>query len=273
MNKIRIISNKKISAIYFALLLNGYDYFHFEKNEELIIKLNSFVNCNLVDDFFANARQKTCETYPYWPRVALLETASFFIDNNNKFDFENTYKKINSFTNISESERNDDFWKWIKLFPKEIAYILNSKEFNDYYLWERDYISSLNCKYDNELKKIAYIINKCISVYNLNINSVEIIINPIKCAYSADYHIIDNKFVFSSGQFSFDSIIHEILHLVVHPHMKEIICDLNEINLESFAIDESYFIDESEQGKLNTLEEFIVRCLTSDVLDDYYPEE
>lgn len=76
-----IKNNSMISAIYYALLQSGYNFYSVERDAKVVNKLQSFIlsgNCEYA--FFSEVKQNSCEVYPYWPRAAMLETATFFID-------------------------------------------------------------------------------------------------------------------------------------------------------------------------------------------------
>lgn len=69
-----------ISAIYFALLQNGYDFYAIERDLLTVNRLDSFASSDRgAYPFFSEVRQNTCAVYPYWPRAALLETAAFYL--------------------------------------------------------------------------------------------------------------------------------------------------------------------------------------------------
>lgn len=80
MEKIAITNNPVISAIYFALLQCGYDYYALERNEEHIRAVEALCQSAVLPPFFSEVKQSTCEVYPYWPRAAMLETASFYLN-------------------------------------------------------------------------------------------------------------------------------------------------------------------------------------------------
>ncbi|RKJ17969.1 hypothetical protein D7X48_20165 [bacterium D16-50] len=70
-----------ISAVYFSLLQCKYDFYPIEREAVLKDKLRSFIVSDCGEyDFFFDVKQNTCEVYPYWPRAAMLETATFYID-------------------------------------------------------------------------------------------------------------------------------------------------------------------------------------------------
>lgn len=73
-----ITNISEISAIYFALLQFGYNFFSVERETDHVHTIQKFVTHTKLPNFFSDVKQNTCEVYPYWPRAAILETATFF---------------------------------------------------------------------------------------------------------------------------------------------------------------------------------------------------
>lgn len=219
-------------------------------------------------------KQNTCEVYPYWPRAAMLETATFYIDLlQEQFSDFNAYKNsIMSASNISDIERNQLFWDWIRELPHALKSVMQSNSFNRYLQWENNWVAEQNQNHKKELKKIEDIISLCKDKMNSPIQNIQIVLNPIKCVYSADYHLIDNNFIFCSGALSEESVIHELIHHIVHPIVedrKDLILCCNYTNLK---IDSSYYLNNDEAGILNAFEEYIVRVLTDAIVSGNVPE-
>lgn len=276
MNRGIVISNvPEISAIYFALLQCGYEYYSIEREQKHVAQIQRFMGCGSATSFFFNVKQGSCEVYPYWPRAFMLETACFFLRSGHTdfSDFENFQKCIMGADNISKSEKDEVFWKWIKSFPTAVDKVLSDKSFQNYLEWENHWLSAQNDKYRKQLQEITQFVDICIHQYHSPVTQLKIVLNPIKCVYAADYHIYHNCFVFSSGRFQLESIIHEFLHHVVHPFVllkKDIIIAQNVNNLD---IDDSYYLLGDNIGKLNAFEEYTVRNLTEDILKGKYPDD
>ena len=150
-----------ISAVYFSLLQCKYDFYPIEREAVLKDKLRSFIASDCGEyDFFFDVKQNTCEVYPYWPRAAMLETATFYIDlHQERFVDFNAYKNsIMSAKNISDIEKNQLFWEWIIKFPKALKLVLQSDRFSSYLKWESDWIVEQNQKYKKELRKMGEIL-------------------------------------------------------------------------------------------------------------------
>lgn len=272
--QITIANIPEISAIYFALLQCGYDYYHIERDSEHNDAIRGFAGCGAVPDFFSAVKQNTCKVYPYWPRAAMLENASFYIqpDYTQFKDYDIFRERIMSADNISDVERNASFWKWLLGFPAALGAVLCSDGFYRYMKWENEWITEQNVKYENELRLIQECLNVCMSKYDSPVQDIQILLNPIKCVYSADYYLIGNSFIFSSGAFRADSVIHEFLHHVVHP---VVIAQKGMVLQRKTAypgIDASYYLSGDDAGHLNAFEEYAVRELTRDVLTENFPD-
>lgn len=210
-----IKNNSMISAIYYALLQSGYNFYSVERDAKVVNKLQSFIlsgNCEYA--FFSEVKQNRCEVYPYWPRAAMLETATFFIDLSQArfINFDNYKNIIFSAKNISDTERNQAFWNWISQFPSALQQVIQSDCFRRYLEWEKRWIAAQNQSCKNELRKISNILDVCKKKFGSPFLSIQIVINPVKCVYSSDYHNINGDLTICLGEFREDSIIHEFIH-------------------------------------------------------------
>lgn len=260
-----------ISAIYFGLLNSGYDFYHLERDEQHTASVHHFSTAMKPLSFFRQARQNTCEAYPYWPRAALMETAAFHLTSDcadwNSRDA--LYKHVMNAGNISDVERDAAFWSWLDQFPEALKQVMDSPHFVYYLQWERDWIAEQNSRYANELQQIADLLHRSVDKYHSPVKNMQIVLNPIKCVYSADYHLVDDRFIFSSGRFQMASIVHEFLHHVVHPvvamHRQEILSNPKEYP----GIDRSYYA----AGQANAFEEYMVRQLTENAMNGHMPND
>ncbi len=274
-NHIMITQFPKISAIYYGLLQSGYDYYSMERGPEHIDLLQSYVEKSFFPSFFSGARQSTCEVYPYWPRAFIMETASFYLNEDNTCycDFGKFHHGIMSAGNITEKQRDDSLWHWISDFPTALAAVLSNHSFSKYMEWEKKWITEQNDVYRKELGLIKRCLDFCIHQWQSPVQRIQVCVNPIKCVYSADYFLFDTCFIFSSGAFRTDSIIHEFLHSVVHPvveQQKEMILKWKPIDKQ---IDDSYYLSGNNAGIINAFEETVVRLLTKEVMNNEYPKD
>lgn len=270
------ISNiPEISAIYFALLQHGYDYYAIEQSIEHGNAIRGFIGTDVVPSFFSLVRQSTCEVYPYWPRAAMLESAVFYLlpDHSQFRDYNAFREHILSAHNIADHERDCLFWSWVEEFPASLSKVLESDGFQRYLEWENKWIASQNALYEAELRQIQKCIEVCVSKYGSPVDAIEIVMNPIKCVYSSDYHMDGNCFVFSSGAFREESVIHEFLHHVLHPVVMELEKEILANRRRYADIDVSYYLSGDNAGQLNAFEEYAVRRLTGVVMDEHYPDE
>lgn len=270
-----ITSIPEISAIYYALLQSGYEFHALARDAALVEKIQGFRTGAGADrfPFFSAARQPTCEVYPFWPRAALLEYASFFLDpQRTRFqNFAALHENIMRDPHVSDGERNRGFWAWLKGFPPALRRVLASDRFQAYLLWEKEWTQQLSELHAEELKIIQTTLTAYIAKYSSPIREIQIVINPIKCVYSADYHLIGERFIFSSGAFSAESIIHEFLHPLVHPLLQSYSEEILRSPRPLPEIDASYYLDGGRAGRMNAFEEFLVRRLTRAILDAAQP--
>lgn len=274
-NSLLITQIQKISAIYCGLFQSGYNYFSIERSHEHIALLYDFIGESSSAAFFSEASQNTCDVYSYWPRAYIMEAASFYLDDNNMTfrDFGTFHRKIMSAGNISEKERDGALWNWISKFPKALSDILSGELFSRYMEWEKKWIAEQNNIHKQELELIERCLDCCVNKWKSPVQSIQICINPIKCVYSSDYHLVDSCFIFSSGAFRKESIIHEFLHHVVHPaveQQKEAILMRRPMNK---YLDDSYYLSGDDAGIINGFEETVVRLLTEKVMNRVYPKD
>ena len=265
----------KISAIYYGLLQSGYEFYTYGRSTDHIKKLQTHCKPNRSSAFFSQARQNTCDVYPYWPRASIMETATFFLNDSisDYKDFRVFRQKIMTASNISEKERNDSLWNWLAGFPQELNSVLSDDSFSEYLEWERKWISEQKVIYRDELHMIQNCLEACFDRYHSPVHTIQICINPIKCVYSSDYHLLGDCFVFSSGVLRVDSIIHEFLHHIVHPFVeqqKALVLEYKPINHQ---IDQSYYHSDNNAGLINAFEETVVRSLTEEIMNCRYPKD
>ena len=262
----KISTNEAISAIYYALWQCGYEYAHIERDGAHMDALAAF-STGQAHPFFKGVRQSTCEVYPYWPRAALLETASFYVTQGKFNDFEELRCKIMSMPNVADNERNEQFWGWLANFPQALQIVMNSEGFRQYLAWEYAWCDQLCLQRREDLERIQRCIDVCQARYASPVRDVQLLISPIKCVYSADYHLVGETFVFSSGRLAAASVIHEFLHHVVHPAVLRCAEVIPERTYP--GLDASYYT----AGKVNAFEEYAVRCLTDLAMADALPKD
>jgi len=264
----RISTNEAVAAIYYALWQCGYEYARLERDAAHITELTRFAG-DTPHPFFSKARQNTCEVYALWPRAALLETATFHVDRENVcfVDWDGLRKKIMAMPNVTDEERDDTFWVWLADFPTALQDVLKKPGFKRYMTWAAEWVQMQNQLHERELAQIEQCLAVCRERYASPLKAVQLLIDPIKCVYSADYHITGEVFVFSSGRFQMESVIHEYLHHVVHPAVKR---HAGRIPVRDYPeLDGSYYA----AGPLYAFEEHVVRGLTRLAVADELPQD
>ncbi len=272
--QVELVSDLRISAIYYALLQTGYDFYAMEKEADVVQTLRGFAGQGAGRfPFFEAARQTTCQEYPYWPRAFLLEAASFHLkeDCSGFRDLNALRRKILSAGNLSPEERGQALWDWLREFPLALMRVRADTGFQQYWVWEAQWLAGERGRRQEQLEGIQRCLEQCARRYQPPVQAVKIILNPIKCAYSSDYHWIDGCFYFSSGALRGESVIHEFLHPVVHPAVERNQDALLRRERPLPGIDDSYYLDRSGAGWLNACEEYCVRALTQEVMAQNYP--
>ena len=274
MERINIRNDAEISAIYFALLHCGYEFYAVEKDAALVAKLEQFraAGCDFDTVFFARIRQSMCEPYPFWPRAALLETATFYMREGAEFaDFTAYRERVMAAANLQEIERNQDFWTWIDDAPTALQSVTESDAFREYSAWEFAWVAEQRIAHRDELRDVQRIVEHCVNAYASPVRSVEAVLCPIKCAYSADHHFGGIIFTCISARFDREHIVHELLHHVVHPIVSASRDAILRRETHFDDLDASYYLDGSDDGRLNAFEEAMVRRLTERALGGELP--
>lgn len=204
----------------------------------------------------------------------MLDAATFFIDlSQTRFINFDYYKNIIcSAKNISDIERNQVFWNWVLLFPSALQQVMQSECFRCYIEWENKWIAAQNLSCKHKLKRISNILDICAEKFGSPFQRVEIVINPVKCVYSSDYHYINGDLTICLGQLREDSIIHEFTHHIIHPAIENRKDEILHCSLERLDVDISYFFDGSDDGKLNAFEEYMLHQFTDKIVSGYIPK-
>lgn len=262
----KIVQIPSISAIYYALLQNGYEFFSLERDPSFCDTIQGYIGTDPVPAFFSEVKQNTCGVYPYWPRAYILETATFYMrkDLDSFSDYHSFQRHILSAANISPDEKGALLWSWITGFPGALKEIIHRPDFCRYLKWEKEWVSEQNSRYRSELRLLDNLLTDCRTICHPSCQNIRIALCPIKCVAASDHHIFHGSFIFTSGDMRSDSIIHEFMHTVIHPMMKQgftVPCR----NLYP-DMDESYYLDKSEDGYRNAFEEYAVRTLTDKIM-------
>ena len=274
-NNIQISNITEISAIYFALLQCGYQFHTIGRSQKHISCIDRFLRKDSTFQFFEGAKQNTCEVYPYWPRASILETASFYLqpDHSRFKDYMAFYNKIMDACNIADFERDQKLWDWIEGFPAALSNVLTSSMFQCYLEWEKKWLREQNIRYGDDLRLIKKHLDLCVAKYCSPVQDIRIVINPIKCVYSSDYHFVGNCLIVSSGVFKVDSVIHEFFHHVVHLIVMKFANVVVENKRIYPGVDKSYYLSGNDAGQLNAFEEYAVRELVGNVMAGNFPND
>lgn len=274
---IKLTALEEINAIYFSLLTAGYDFAEADKSEEelrLIRRAKSKVLPHEVCEFFSHSRQSGCEVYPYWPRAALMEAALFFMCRNRgsgSFGFAGYSAYVKSLGNIDDYQRNELFFVWIKDFPRHLYQVLADEGFMETNAeisrWLARNKDQLMHRLNAPMKALRALYDK----EKAELRPVEIILSPLKCAYSADYMRLEDALVVILGEMRPDSVVHECLHPIVRRHVHDnksriISCWQPDVSI----IDRSYLLGGGSEGLLNAFEETVVCKITQRICSEAF---
>lgn len=267
--QLTLTTHKPISAIYYALLQCGYEFYPYERDCDLTEQLRQFAASD-VPAFFWEVKQTTCDAYPYWPRAAILESATFHLtpDLQSYTDFDAFAQTVKNASNLTDAERTQKLWDWLADFPRALFAVMHSDTFARYFAWETAWLSAQQTKHQVDLQKLQTLLSRCAEKYNTPIARVQIVQNPIKCVYSADYHVVGDCLTVVSGTFNPASVVHEFLHTAVHPFVLAHSVNIQNSACDFAELDASYLA----AGKLNAFEEYAVRKLTEQVMNGEYPD-
>lgn len=184
-------------------------------------------------------------------------------------DLASLQKHIDSVSSIANIERNQAFWEWLADFPNALHQVLSCPEFHVYLNWEASWLEEQTSIHADALRDVQDIFTACHSLYHpTTVTDISVVVNPIKCVYSSDYHMIGTQFIFCSGSFHKESVVHEFLHHVVHPVIELHRDEILRHPVSYPGIDVSYYL----AGQLNAFEEFFVRKLTDRLLTQTPPD-
>ena len=273
MDKMQVIisSNTDINAVYFGIALSGYEYADIDKSDDIIEMLQQIRSHSGLDEakqYFSNTRQTICGVYPFWPRAALLESATFFITGES-FDFDNYCTYVKALPNLTAEEKSDDFFCWVKDSPKYLTQIKSDPFFQKINKRIHSKVNEISLNSIKEIRLIEGKLERLSTNVASAISTISLVICPLICIYSADYFTNGSIMSVILGDFLPNSIVHEYLHPIVRPYIKkhrERITNLD--GIKHLDLDKSYYINNDENGMLNAFEENIVRKISDSILDE-----
>ncbi len=265
----------RIAAIYFALHHCGYAFERPGRDAAHLRAVRLHAGTADVPVFFSAVKQSTCEVYPYWPRAAILEAAVCHLrDDGEGYRSEAALQAhIRSAANITDAERDERLWAWLSGFPAALHAVLDSSAFQHYLAWLQAWTVAQQAAAQPALSSLSRSIDWCRRRFPAPVQDIQIVIDPIKCIYSADHHLMNGHFLFCSGRMQAASILHELLHPLVHPMIQPLAPAILETPRSYPELDASYLLAGDAAGQLNAFEEHAVRHLTADLLQQQFPSD
>lgn len=262
-----------ISAIYFAILQCGYEYYPLERDEAHVSAIKRHEGAARVPPFFEQVRQSTCEVYPFWPRAAILETAAFFLnDACDQFaDYDALVSTVMSASNISPAEKGERLWEWLRAFPAALRDVMAGEGFHRYLEWEEAWTADQIRRCGAALNALRQMLRFCQRHYRPACQQLRLVLNPVKCVYASDHIVLGDTLCFTSGALRTESVIHEYLHTIIRPLLEAGIIAIP--RAEYPDLDASYYLARDEAGYRNAFEEHAVRALTDKAMQQAYPPD
>ena len=272
-----LISEPRIAAIYFGLMQSGYEYYSAGKAREDITLWEAWVKMPVAYDasYFAGARQVTTGIYPFTPRAAALEMASFYVDlqNGTYTDAEGCMRKIYVSGLIKEREL-PDFVAWMKDFPKALKNVMECEGFARYLKWEEQGLKQQLKVQRQKLQKYDDALTYFAKKYNPPASNAAVVYCPLKCTFATDY-LTENETLYAiAGVLRLDAALHEYLHYMLKPFIAKHADAVTALrNILRLRIEGANPLDKSDQAKLSAFEEYAVRELFALVEDNKYKVE
>ena len=114
-----------MAVLYHGLIASGYEYAQWDKPPEVLAIVDEALR------FFAQARQGTCDVYPFWPRTALMETATFYMECSPEqvrfADVDGYHAFVMQADNLRNDERDESFWQWVGELPGALRAVTGAR--------------------------------------------------------------------------------------------------------------------------------------------------
>ena len=257
-----IENNKFLFYINAGLILSGYDQYDHE-DTEIAALANRIRDADYPIEFkpwFARARTGQVRVAPYWPRMAMLMSACFFIDGEYAFAADSFFCFIES-VGKPDPIGIDDLRRWISELPnvlQQIDALPFSAELWDEYSrivaarmpdWNEQIHKSVKAFFGSEAPQLAF--------------------NPNLFAspYSADFVRVDGRIITIAASPDAEAVLHETLHTLIAQHRAQITDFAERYGLGAFAdktkmLEFGYMQNESTASIVDVIEECFVRALS-----------
>lgn len=210
---IKISTN--VFTVFAGLIASGYE---FSYDEELAGRVRAVKWDDSAVEYFRRARTSYCAVYPYWPRAAMLVSASLILKESNGYensDFRKMKERIESYCNIDPEEIGEETELWLLQLPAYYRLIRENEEFNN--LWV-EYLKRSEAVADQFMEAIDEAKKKVISRFKVNeVELPKIGAIPNILGFNGDFERIDDIIYVVCAQPDKSCAVHEYLHNILGP--------------------------------------------------------
>ncbi|MDD5190649.1 MAG: hypothetical protein PHE50_06385 [Dehalococcoidales bacterium] len=234
--------------------------------QHLVKAINTIDFGNNIIQYFSKARTNRYPVNPYWPRGSCITAASFFINEDNKWQNFDDYLAFEKSANTSREFENPDFTRWIAQLPDFIKGIKNFKEYQGIWSAYQQLLTVSLPVYSSILAETERRIN----AFNQGSpNDAQVVFAPnlLQSPFAAD-NVSKNDTVFVvTTRPEISILIHEYLHPIFRQHRDLLIILIGTTDFNLMAdtgkmAANGYLWDESIEAKLRVLEESLVRGIS-----------
>ncbi len=251
----RTILLPAVSAIYWALLQNGYSAFDMERDEQTVNHVRGArIKWTLDADFWRETAMYPQFAYPWNPRAGMLEEATLYINQRQGewADWDGFRAKLLADTKVTCETSDPALWPWLERFPMMLKRVMDERVFQEYLRWETAWALEQTLREADVLRHLEAVMDALKGYYGLE-TDLRIVRSAIKCVYASDYFLKDNTLYAVTGLYNIKMIVYQLSRLVVVPAMQK--------NAEKLGL------DEMDGPRAATLKDATSRRLTSALLD------
>ena len=259
----------KISAnvltVFIGLVASGYE-FSYDKELAEIIKAVKWDDSAV--EYFRKARTSYCDVYPYWPRGAMLVSASLNLEESKGYeynDFNRVKKSLANYSNIDPKENGEETEQWLLQLPTYYRLIRENLKFNNFWV---EYLKRTESIADQFMEAIHEAKNRVVSRFKVNeIELPEIGVMPNILGFNGDFERIDGVIFVVCAQPDTSLAIHEYLHNIFEQGLKNTIEKIQECAYLLNPVFEKMFLYKYAWAKdapswCRVFEESLVRAAT-----------
>jgi hypothetical protein len=235
-----IKTSANVLTVFIGLIASGYE---FSYDKELAERIRTVKWDDLAVEYFRKARTSYCDVYPYWPRGAMLVSASLNLDKSKRYeynDFNSLKKSLANYSNIDPKEIGEETELWLLQLPTYYRLIRENAEFNNFWV---EYLKKTESVADQFTEAIYEAKNKVVSRFKISgIELPEIGVMPNILGFNGDFERIDGVIYVVCAQPDTSLVIHEYLHNIFEQGLKNMIDRIKEYSYLLNPVFEKMFL-------------------------------